>query len=298
MTVRTPDLGTLASLLTGSGEEGDEDNSRATGVAMTCDEVSSLEVRWIFPGELQPAVARWFGRFPAKTEAREDTYLMNPRLRGLSVKIRGNGALEVKAYRGSQGILEVPGRARGHVQDWRKWSFPVNLSRPGRSDLACWRQVRKTRRLSRFVLASGEVVAYTAELRREPGCGVELTEICTQGRDWWSLGFEATGPGNLLRSELSTTAALVFAQPVPTVEPGTNDFASYVQWLACLLETPAADKVPVTPRPSRPALSCACRPGAIADRASGDPPSVRCGRTSRSSPPPHGGPVARLRARG
>ena len=27
--------------------------------------VGSLEVRWIFPGRLEAAVAGWFGRFPA-----------------------------------------------------------------------------------------------------------------------------------------------------------------------------------------------------------------------------------------
>src|SRR4029077_4465649 len=69
--------------------------------------VSSLEVCWIFPGQLQAAVAGWFGRFPAAVESREDTYLLDPRLPGLSVKVRGGGALEVKAYRGSPGILEV-----------------------------------------------------------------------------------------------------------------------------------------------------------------------------------------------
>jgi hypothetical protein len=83
------------------------------------------------------------------------------------------------------------------------------------------------------VLASDEIVAYDPELRQEPGCGVELTEICAQGQNWWSLGFEATGPGDLLRSELSATATLVFAQPVPAPEPSTGHFASYMQWLAC-----------------------------------------------------------------
>src|SRR6267154_1704282 len=69
--------------------------------------VRSLEVRWIFPGQLDAAVAGWFGRFPAETESRQDTYLLDPQLRGLSVKIRGGWALEVKAYRGSPGILKV-----------------------------------------------------------------------------------------------------------------------------------------------------------------------------------------------
>jgi hypothetical protein len=84
----------------------------------------SLEVRWIFPGQLETAVAGWFGRFPARTESREDTYLLDPRLRGLSVKVRGGAALEVKVYRGSPGILEVTGRARGRMQAWQKWTFP------------------------------------------------------------------------------------------------------------------------------------------------------------------------------
>jgi hypothetical protein len=227
VTARTPEPDAVAALLTGSAD----DNSRAPSAA-ACDEVSSLEVRWIFPGKLEPAVAGWFGRFPALTESREDTYQVDPQLRGLSVKIRGNWALEVKSYRGSQGILEVPGRARGHVQAWHKWSFPVSLSHPGRGAPGGWRPVRKVRRLSRLVLASGEIVAHSPALGQEPGCCVELTEICTQGQNWWSLGFEATGPSDLLRGGLIATATLVFAQPVPTVEPGTDDFASYMQWLA------------------------------------------------------------------
>jgi hypothetical protein len=67
--------------------------------------VRSLEVRWIFPGQLETAVAEWLERFPAESQSREDTYLVDPQLRGLSVKVRGGGALEVKAYRGSPGEL-------------------------------------------------------------------------------------------------------------------------------------------------------------------------------------------------
>jgi len=52
--------------------------------------VRSLEVRWIFPGQLEAAVAGWFG-VPSRAESREDTYLLDPQLRGLSVKVRGGG---------------------------------------------------------------------------------------------------------------------------------------------------------------------------------------------------------------
>ena len=194
--------------------------------------VRSLEVRWIFPGQLGAAVAGWFGRFPAAAESREDTYLLDPQLPGLSVKVRGGGALEVKAYRGSPGILEVAGRARGRLEFWQKWSFPVSPLSPGSGDPAGWRPVRKRRRISRFPLASGQVVAPALGPDREPRCEVELTEVRTGGQDWWTLGFEATGPADLLRSELEATAALVFAHALPgDVEPGPGQSRSYAEWL-------------------------------------------------------------------
>ncbi len=194
--------------------------------------VRSLEVRWIFPGQLEAAVAGWFGRFPAGTESREDTYLLDPQLRGLSVKVRGGGALEVKVYRGSPGILEVAGRARGRLESWQKWSFPFSPPRPDSGAAVGWRPVRKRRRISRFWLASGQVVARGPGLGGGPWCEVELTEVRTPGQDWWTLGFEATGPADLLRSTLEATAALVFTEALPGgVEPGPDDSRSYAQWL-------------------------------------------------------------------
>jgi len=183
--------------------------------SLVTEGVCSLEVRWIFPGQLEAAVAGWFGRFPAGTESREDTYLLDPPLRGLSVKVRGGGALEVKAYRGSPGILEVPGRARGRLESWQKWSFPFSPSRQDSGAAAGWRQVRKRRRISRFSLASGPVVAPATGLSQQPRCEVELTEVHTGGQHWWTLGFEATGPVGLQRSTLGAAAALVFAQALP-----------------------------------------------------------------------------------
>jgi hypothetical protein len=201
--------------------------------------VRSLEVRWIFPGQLEAAVAGWFGRFPARVESREDRYLLDPQLRGLSVKVRGGGALEVKVYRGSPGILEVPGRARGRLESWQKWSFPCGPLSLDSVDPAGWRPVSKRRRISRFALASGRIVARPQGLGGEPGCEVELTAVRTRGQDWWTLGFEATGPADLLRGELEATAALVFAQALPGgVAPGPDDSRSYAGWLC---QRPGAD---------------------------------------------------------
>jgi hypothetical protein len=141
--------------------------------------VRSLEVRWIFPGPLETAVARWFSRFPATTESREDTYLLDPQLRGLSVKVRADRALEVKAYRGSRGILQVPGRARGRLEAWQKWSFACRPLRPDSADPAGWQPVRKRRRISRFSRASGPAAARAPVPGGEPWCAVELTEVRT-----------------------------------------------------------------------------------------------------------------------
>ena len=206
-----------------------------TGVppeSLVTEGVRSLEVRWIFPGQLEAEVARWFARFPAATESREDTYLLDPPLPGLSVKVRGGGALEVKAYRGSPGILDVAGRARGRMESWQKWSFPVSPLSPGSGDPPGWTPVRKRRRIGRFSLASGPVMARAPGLGPQPRCEVELTEVHTNGQDWWTLGFEATGSASLLRSELEATAALVFAHPLPGgVEPGPDQSRSYAEWL-------------------------------------------------------------------
>ncbi len=194
--------------------------------------IRSLEVRWIFPGQLETAVAGWFARFPAELETREDIYLLSPRLRGLSVKLRARAALEVKAYQGSPGILDMVGCARGRLESWRKWSFPFGSPSPGGRDPAGWMPVKKTRRISRFSLASGHIRVCGPGPGEEPGCAVELTEVLTRGEAWWTLGFESVGPPHLLRSQLEATAALVFAETLPgAMEPGLNDSRSYAEWL-------------------------------------------------------------------
>ena len=192
----------------------------------------SLEVRWIFPGQLEAAVARWFGRFPAVTQTRQDAYLLHPPLPELSVKVRGSRALEVKVYGGSPGILQVPGRARGHMESWQKWSFPCSLPSPDIPDTGGWRPVRKRRRISWFSPASGQMAARAPGLGRQPQCEVELTEVHTSSGHWWTLGLEATGVVGPLPGTLEAAAALVFAHALPEgVEPGLDQSRSYAQWL-------------------------------------------------------------------
>lgn len=103
-------------------------------------------------------MAGWFSRFPARTQTYEDIYLLDTPLPGLSVKIRSGQAFEVKAYRGSRGILEVTGRARGALQSWQERSFPRPAQHRG-SLPGGWTQVVKTRQVSHFGLADGQAVS-------------------------------------------------------------------------------------------------------------------------------------------
>ncbi|HXZ69996.1 MAG TPA: hypothetical protein VEH31_03865 [Streptosporangiaceae bacterium] len=190
----------------------------------------SLEVRWIFPGQAGTAVAEWWERLPATVESREDIYLIDPQLRGLSVKLRGGSALEVKVYRGSPGILVAAGRVRGRMESWQKWSFPCSpLSTRGATP-AGWVPVRK--QISRISLASRQVQAHLPGPVGDPGCMVEFTQVHTQGQAWWTVGLEATGPTSLLRRELEAAAAVAFTRALPDgMELDTDHAQSYAEWL-------------------------------------------------------------------
>jgi len=197
--------------------------------------VLSLEVRWILPGRLDTAVAAWFGTSVPDVESREDVYLLSPDLGGLSVKVRGGRALEVKEFLGSPGILDLEGHACGRIQYWRKWSFPLGSFSHDDRETDGWRRVHKQRSTIRFALTGGDVtpvVEHAGEVGDESRCAVELTEVRTQHRDWWSLGLEATGPAGLLRTGLEATAALIFTRAsAGGAELRLADSMSYAEWL-------------------------------------------------------------------
>ena len=194
--------------------------------------VLSLEVRWILPGSLDLAVADWYAAFPSEAESREDSYLLQPDMAGMSVKVRARQALEVKALGGSPGTLDRRDRVCGRLQYWRKWSFPFRPVGPGWGFSDGWTPVRKQRRTSQFSLSRGRVTQPAAGREGEPRCAVELTAIHARHQDWWSLGLEATGPGDRLRPVLGATAEFVFARPLPPgVDLRLQDSLSYAEWL-------------------------------------------------------------------
>jgi len=210
---------------------------RLLAEAGTVDPTDGLEVRWIAPGPLTTAMRRWFARFPVGTEARDDIYLLHPPLRGLAVKLRCGSTLDLKAFLGSPGLIELPNGGCGTLELWRKWSFSGDncaLGADGGDRALGWAAVHKKRIGAWFPLPSGAAAEPGDRHAVQTGCAVELTEINLSGACYVSVGFEARGAPQLLRPVLEHAIGLVFAL-APPVSSGfsfsLDNCQSYAQWL-------------------------------------------------------------------
>ncbi|MGD2039724.1 MAG: hypothetical protein PVH11_02790 [Anaerolineae bacterium] len=150
----------------------------------------SVEVRWFYRGAIPPAVGAWFraGLPQASAEpVRTDRYLRLPGNQSLGIKVRG-GLLELKQRQESFGLHSFSPRAKGWVERWRKWGFPVDET--DASALAWtaphghWVDVEKARwtALLPYPLA-GSQADWMA-------CLVELTQVQAAGQTWWTVGLE------------------------------------------------------------------------------------------------------------
>lgn len=197
----------------------------------TAGAMDTLEVRWIAAGPLVTQVRQWFGRFPTGSEVREDAYLSLPGLPGLSVKLRGGVALDVKSYLGCPGVIDRSDSCRGRLEYWRKWSFRSEPVDQGDVLPVGWTTVGKRRLRTWFPMPAREAPAGSPVVA-EAGCAVELVQVQLRGEPWWSVGFEATGPLDLLRSALEHAAEIMFArQPPAAVEFSLDTSKSYAEWL-------------------------------------------------------------------
>ena len=189
-----------------------------------------LEVRWIRSGALEPQILDWFARFPISIESRVDSYLSDPDIDGLSVKARGGRTLEVKVQCGRHGELVVPG-ARGFLESWQRWSFHGGAANWAGTDSPAWMAVSKLRRMT-FIGSNGEPCAADEDRGREIGCAIELTDVATAGRQWWTLSLEANGPQDDLPDLIESTAMTVFSEPMPGgAALRSDESTSYAGWL-------------------------------------------------------------------
>jgi hypothetical protein len=201
----------------------------------------TAEVRWFFPGAIPPEIRHWFRGRDGELRAepgRVDYYLDLPGIDALGIKIR-EGRIEIKQRTGQQSVVQFQSHIAGLVEHWLKWSLRLAS---GQADLAnlippsTWLAVHKERELISYqVVDDGGIVAVSGEDRPGQGCAVELASIRFEGRQWWSLGFEAFGDQAILGENLLRVAAHVLAPgQVPTLS--ANDSCGYPQWLDRLAE--------------------------------------------------------------
>ena len=175
----------------------------------------------------------WFSASVGQLETRTDTYLVIGQAEGLSVKIRGGLRLDIKVSIGDEGVIDLPGHARGRTQSWKKWSLPMPPVREIEAQSPDWVQIAKRRRITWFSVAHGVATARSSVGAGDQAtCTVELTEVLKGEENWWTLGFEAAGAPDTLRRTLAATAALVFSSPLPdALRLRIADSMSYSEWL-------------------------------------------------------------------
>ncbi|HET9310815.1 MAG TPA: hypothetical protein VFP41_06285 [Actinomycetota bacterium] len=192
----------------------------------------SLEVRWIHQGPIPPAMLGWMGPFDAWIERREDRYLVDPALPDLGVKIKGGSELDLKAFRGDAGLLDLPG-GRGRLERWAKWRFPLNSVTLPSTGGSSWLALRKTRHRRSFRRAGDGVVERPVAEAEMPGCSVELTTFEVGRETWWTLALEAAGEPGELEPVLRATAELLSRGERPSdIDLRLEDSMSYPRWLA------------------------------------------------------------------
>jgi hypothetical protein len=173
----------------------------------------TLEVRWIRPGTLTPAMIDWFGTSEGDVERREDVYLVGRHVRGMSVKIRGGSQLDLKVARGIQGILDVQGRAAGEMESWQKWAFPLPSRPAGDVESPEWIIVRKVRHI-RVLYVDGVPSGHsTGSCSVVPVSSRTCPWTTSHGR--WVSGDRSAGRW---RNVDAAVAASVFGDRIPDAE--------------------------------------------------------------------------------
>ncbi len=191
----------------------------------------SLEVRWIRAGRVIPAMVGWLGASEDQIERRVDRYLVEPLRPELSVKIRAGTLLDLKAFRGRRGELEVPG-GTGRIEAWEKWTFPVGPGALASHDGTSWRSVAKVRRRRSFRTEDGEPVERPLDEAEREGCTIELTEFTVGRETWWTVGLEASGGRDSLERDLLATARRMFDGTLPDgAGLDLEASMSYARWL-------------------------------------------------------------------
>lgn len=202
--------------------------------------LTTSEIRWFYQGTTPPAIENWFiadvlRENCQKLEEREDWYLLIPGCEFLGVKLRQQ-RLETKLRVTDLGILQLRNNVIGAAEKWLKSTCEdaklESLVTPDAIAKGQWVKVEKVRSQIRYLVADDRSLTPTSpEKTSQEGCNVELTQIIVNDYHWWTLGFEASGTDDKLKSNLETVAKKLF-QTFPEQELNLVDSYAYPKWLS------------------------------------------------------------------
>lgn len=191
---------------------------------------NSLELRWFMPGAMpEPLLATFESEgSTAARERRRDSYWQLHRV-DIGVKRRNGGPVEMKVRRSAR-PWAMPSGSPAVSEQWNKWR-PDRLVLEGQH--GAWLDVDKelwTRTLGPL----GHEMDSPADGRRAR-CEVELAALTLASTEWWTVGFEVTGPAawqsSILRAAFDKLWSPTFER---WLDGGVN--AGYPEWLEVAAE--------------------------------------------------------------
>jgi hypothetical protein len=183
--------------------------------------LTSLELRWFYPGELPQEISLWFEQDELEgqlqsPEEREDVYLYTPGCEYLGIKLR-QGRLEVKWRQAELGIVHFGCQVKGRLEKWSKWLCEGPTAESFQTEAVMgqktWVSVKKAR-----------------SQRLYDSCALELTQLRIKDKDWWSLAFETTGSDANVADKLQFLATQVF-KTYSGSKLQAQDSYGYPHWL-------------------------------------------------------------------
>lgn len=188
----------------------------------------TIEMRWFFTQ--QPLDLNTFCSPLTETQERTDWYII-PANPDCGIKVR-EGRLETKLRAATYGAREI-GKFAGLLESWKKWSldFPSGEQPPSMEEMAGtgWLDVDKKRYLQRFEVRDG--IVEQVDTRPVNGCEFEITELCVQNQQHWTVGFEALGDVFALESNLQSVAETIAARGKSDLAFQLENSFGYAKWL-------------------------------------------------------------------
>ena len=194
----------------------------------------SLELRWIFSGQIPELVKHWFYHDKGHNDKMErqnyeDIYLYTPEIDYASVKFRDkkldikwkrlNFEINVKSFNGK--------KFSGMVEDWVFWEWNERKTAEeielqiSENDSHPWIRIMKER--SRYNYRYKDDSLLPVLNRDDPDCSIEITTLnLANGKNtvWWSIGMDLFAGKNISRDERKNLKFI--AQLLLSDYPDTN----------------------------------------------------------------------------